>query len=71
MAKIPKVGEKVQVRLQSGKEVAGVVRAIFSTNSGPRLRMEYGSERVVATINVDQVIWPIEAGTGFSADKSD
>jgi hypothetical protein len=69
VAKIPKIGEKVQVRLQSGNEVVGVVRAIFSTNSGPRLRMEYGSEGFVATVNVDQVIWPFEAGTGFSADR--
>lgn len=53
--KIPKVGQKVQVRLPTGKEVEGVVREILTTNSGPRLRMEYGSG--VATINVVLVIW--------------
>jgi hypothetical protein len=70
VAKIPKVGEKVQVRLQSGKEVVGVVRAIFSTNSGPRLRMEYGSGRFVVTVSVEQIIWQSEAGTGLSVGKS-
>jgi hypothetical protein len=58
--KIPKVGQKVQVRLPTGKEVEGVVPGYLylelrsQTENGIRIR------QVRYTVNVDQIIWQSE-----------
>ena len=54
--RIPKVGERIRFRLNAGREVDGVVRAILKTPSGTKLRLEYGSGPYFANITLDEIV---------------
>ena len=56
MALLPKVGQQVRFRLRAGKEIKGIVRAILTSNSGPRLKVEYGSGNFIATVNPNHLV---------------